>query len=35
MAYGTHSIVIGKVRAVRMHGEIAPLIYSDGRLIAM
>lgn len=35
LAYGTHTIVVGKVRRVRLHGEIAPLIYSDGRLIAI
>ena len=35
MAYGTHTIVVGKVTHVRLHGEIAPLIYSDGRFIAI
>jgi flavin reductase (DIM6/NTAB) family NADH-FMN oxidoreductase RutF len=35
MVYGTHSIIVGKVRHVRMHGELAPLVYSDGRLIAI
>jgi flavin reductase (DIM6/NTAB) family NADH-FMN oxidoreductase RutF len=35
LAYGTHSIVVGRVRHVRLHGEIAPLIYSDGRFIAI
>jgi flavin reductase (DIM6/NTAB) family NADH-FMN oxidoreductase RutF len=35
MPYGTHTIVVGKVRHVRLHGEIAPLIYSDGRFIAI
>ncbi len=35
MAYGTHTIVVGRVRRVRMHGDIAPLVYSDGRLIAI
>ena len=35
MPYGTHTIVVGKVTHVRLHGEIAPLIYSDGRFIAI
>jgi flavin reductase len=35
MAYGTHSIIVGKVRHVRVHGAIAPLIYADGRFIAI
>jgi flavin reductase (DIM6/NTAB) family NADH-FMN oxidoreductase RutF len=35
MPYGTHTIVVGKVHHVRLHGEIAPLIYSDGRFIAI
>jgi flavin reductase (DIM6/NTAB) family NADH-FMN oxidoreductase RutF len=35
MAYGTHTIVVGKVRHVRLHGDIAPLIYSDGRFISI
>jgi flavin reductase (DIM6/NTAB) family NADH-FMN oxidoreductase RutF len=29
--YGTHRIVIGRVEAVRLHGEVDPLIYVDGR----
>jgi len=29
--YGTHAIVIGKVKRVHLHGEIDPLIYLDGR----
>ncbi|WP_129794388.1 flavin reductase family protein [Sphingosinicella sp. CPCC 101087] len=29
--YGTHRIVIGRVEAVRLHGEIDPLVYVDGR----
>ncbi|SFR92183.1 flavin reductase family protein [Sphingomonas jatrophae] len=28
--YGTHSIVVGRVEAVRLTGEVAPLIYQDG-----
>jgi flavin reductase (DIM6/NTAB) family NADH-FMN oxidoreductase RutF len=28
--YGTHSIVIGRVAAVRLGGPIAPLIYQNG-----
>lgn len=30
MAYGTHSIVVGRVEHVRLTGEVAPLIYQDG-----
>jgi len=29
--YGTHAIVIGKVKRVHIHGEVDPLIYLDGR----
>ena len=29
--YGTHAIVIGKVKRVHLHGEVYPLIYVDGR----
>ncbi len=29
--YGTHTIVVGRVDAVRFHGETDPLIYGDGR----
>lgn len=29
--YGTHTIVIGRVDAVRLYGETDPLIYGDGR----
>jgi flavin reductase (DIM6/NTAB) family NADH-FMN oxidoreductase RutF len=35
MPYGTHTIVVGKVSQVRLHGEIAPLIYADGKFIAI
>lgn len=33
MAYGTHSIVVGRVRHVRLTGEVAPLIYQDGNYL--
>lgn len=29
-SYGTHSIVIGKVREVAVRGQVAPLLYQDG-----
>lgn len=29
-SYGTHSIVIGKVREVVVRGQVAPLLYQDG-----
>ena len=29
--YGTHRIFIGRVEAVRQHGEADPLVYVDGR----
>jgi flavin reductase len=32
--YATHTIVIGKVTAVRVRDEVAPLIYRDGRYAA-
>jgi flavin reductase (DIM6/NTAB) family NADH-FMN oxidoreductase RutF len=31
--YGTHTIFIGRAEAVRLHGEVRPLIYGDGRFI--
>jgi flavin reductase (DIM6/NTAB) family NADH-FMN oxidoreductase RutF len=31
--YGTHTIFVGKVDAVRLHGDVRPLIYGDGRFI--
>jgi len=31
--YGTHTIFIGKVYAVRLHGDVQPLIYGNGRFI--
>ena len=30
-SYGTHSIVIGKVRQVAVRGQVAPLLYQDGQ----
>lgn len=33
MLYGTHTIFVGKVDEVRLFGDIAPLIYQDGRYI--
>jgi flavin reductase (DIM6/NTAB) family NADH-FMN oxidoreductase RutF len=35
MAYGTHTIVVGKVRHVRLHGAVAPLVYSDGKFVGI
>jgi flavin reductase (DIM6/NTAB) family NADH-FMN oxidoreductase RutF len=28
--YGTHGVFIGRVADIRLHGEVAPLIYADG-----
>ena len=28
--YGTHSIVVGKVEMIRLHGEVRPLIFGNG-----
>lgn len=33
VTYGTHTIVIGAVREVRVSGEVQPLIYQDGRYL--
>ncbi len=33
--YATHTIFIGKVQGVRLHGPIDPLIYGDGRFIRL
>jgi flavin reductase (DIM6/NTAB) family NADH-FMN oxidoreductase RutF len=33
MDYGTHTIFIGKVAEVRLHGDIGPLIYRDGKYV--
>ncbi len=35
MPYGTHTIVVGRVHEVRLHGDIAPLVYADGKFIAI
>ncbi len=32
--YGTHTIFVGKVKGIRLHGEVAPLIYRDGRFVS-
>lgn len=31
MSYGTHEIIIGRVKSVRMTGSVDPLVYVDGR----
>ena len=31
MDYGTHRIFIGRVEAVRVHDDVDPLVYVDGR----
>jgi len=33
--YGTHSVFIGRVTAVRIAGEIAPLVYADGKFSSL
>ncbi len=33
VAYGTHTIVVGRVDAVRTCGEVTPLIFQDGRYL--
>ena len=33
LAYGTHSIVIGRVSGVRLVGAVDPLVFRDGRYI--
>jgi flavin reductase (DIM6/NTAB) family NADH-FMN oxidoreductase RutF len=33
MSYGTHDIVIGRVEAVFIQGEVSPLVYADGRYL--
>jgi flavin reductase (DIM6/NTAB) family NADH-FMN oxidoreductase RutF len=30
-SYGTHSIIVGKVRQVAVRGQVAPLLYQDGQ----
>ncbi len=31
VCYGTHEVFLGPVVAVRLHGEVMPLVYLDGR----
>ena len=31
LVYGTHGVFVGRITAVRLHGEHAPLIYADAR----
>lgn len=31
VCYGTHELFLGPVMAVRVHGEVMPLVYVDGR----
>jgi flavin reductase len=33
--YGTHTVVIGKVDAIRLHGAVDPLLYANGKYIRM
>jgi flavin reductase (DIM6/NTAB) family NADH-FMN oxidoreductase RutF len=33
--YGTHGIIIGRVRRVHLHGDVYPLIYVDGRYTSL
>ena len=33
LGYGTHTIFVGRVDAIRLHGATRPLIYGDGRFI--
>jgi len=35
MTYGTHRIVIGRVEAVGLAGEVDPLVYADGRYLSL
>lgn len=35
MSYGTHDIVIGRVEAVAIQGEVSPLVYADGRYLSL
>ena len=30
-AYGSHGIFIGRVKSIRLHGTLTPLVYIDGR----
>lgn len=29
--YGTHGVFVGRVKAIRLHGAVDPLVYADGR----
>jgi flavin reductase (DIM6/NTAB) family NADH-FMN oxidoreductase RutF len=31
--YETHTIIIGRVRTVRLHGDVRPLVFGDGRYL--
>lgn len=31
LIYGTHGVFVGRILEVRLHGQVAPLIYSDAR----
>jgi flavin reductase (DIM6/NTAB) family NADH-FMN oxidoreductase RutF len=31
LVYGTHGVFVGQIQQVRLHGEVAPLIYADAR----
>lgn len=33
--YGTHTIFVGKITNVRLHGDVNPLIYGDGRFLGV
>lgn len=35
MDYGTHHVVIGRVEAVAISGEVSPLVYADGRYLKL
>jgi flavin reductase (DIM6/NTAB) family NADH-FMN oxidoreductase RutF len=35
ISYGTHDIVIGRVEAVSIQGEVNPLVYADGRYVSL
>jgi flavin reductase (DIM6/NTAB) family NADH-FMN oxidoreductase RutF len=35
MSYGTHDIVIGRVEAVFIQGNVNPLVYADGRYFSL
>ena len=33
--YGTHTIFVGKITSIRLHGDVNPLIYGDGRFLGV